>query len=107
MEVYRGYGALTSFAAAVFQFLSRRPNTRETEHRLNRTIKEATAQRYHYHSHDQRRLLLADVLAAWNYALRCKTLDDLTPYDYTCKIWASEPVRFNLNPIRQISGLDI
>lgn len=31
----------------------------------------------------------------------------LTPYDYICKIWASKPDRFIVNPIHQMSGLNI
>lgn len=30
----------------------------------------------------------------------------LTPYDYICKIWASKPDRFIVNPIHQMSGLN-
>ena len=28
------------------------------------------------------------------------------PYEYICKIWTSEPDRFNLNPIPRVPGLD-
>ncbi|QFG34957.1 hypothetical protein ESD82_01780 [Paracoccus pantotrophus] len=28
------------------------------------------------------------------------------PYEYTCKIWISEPHRFILNPIHQMPGLN-
>src|SRR6056297_3663890 len=30
----------------------------------------------------------------------------LTPYEYICKIWTSEPDRFILNPIHQMPGLN-
>ena len=46
---------------------------------MNRTIKDATVKRYHYDSHDQLRLLLADFIAAYNFRRRLKTLKGLTP----------------------------
>ncbi|MGY4627269.1 hypothetical protein ACVWY3_005025 [Bradyrhizobium sp. USDA 4486] len=36
--------------------------------RMNRTIKEATVQRYHYDRHDQLEAHLADFIDAYNYA---------------------------------------
>ena len=74
--------------------------------RMNRTIKDATVKRYHYDSHDQLRTHLADFMAAYNYARRLKTLGGLTPYEYICKIWTSEPDRFILDPIHQMPGLN-
>ena len=73
---------------------------------MNRTIKEATVKRFHYENHDQLRTHLADFMAAYNFARRLKTLSGLTPYEYICKIWTSEPDRFILNPIHQMPGLN-
>jgi len=81
------------------------PWTNGQVERMNRTIKDATVKRYHYDSHDQLRSHLADFLAAYNFARRLKTLQGLTPYEYVCKIWTSEPDRFILNPIHQMPGL--
>lgn len=74
--------------------------------RMTRTIKDATVKRDHYESHEQLRCHLADFLDAYNYARRLKTLSGLTPYEYICKIWTSEPERFILNPIHQMPGLN-
>ena len=82
------------------------PWTNGQVERMNRTIKEATVKRYHYDNHDQLRTHLADLMAAYNFARRLKTLSGLTPYEYICKIWTSEPERFNLNPIHQMPGLN-
>ncbi len=41
-------------------------------------------------------------MAACNFARRLKTLSGLTPDEYICKIWTSEPDRSILNPIHQI-----
>jgi len=80
------------------------PWTNGQVERMNRTIKDATVKRYHYDSHDQLRSHLDDFLDAYNYARRLKTLSALTPYEYICKIWTSEPDRFILNPIHQMPG---
>lgn len=42
--------------------------------RMNRTIKEATVQRYHYDTHEQLRRHLADFVTAYNFARRLKNL---------------------------------
>ena len=73
---------------------------------MNRTINDATVKRFHCDSHDQLRTHLADFLVAHNFARRLKTLNSLTPHAYICKIWASEPERFILNPTHQMPGLN-
>ena len=75
------------------------PWTNGQVERMNRTIKDATVKRFHYDSHDQLRSHLQDFLNAYNFARRLKTLAGLTPYEFICKIWTSEPQRFTLNPI--------
>jgi transposase InsO family protein len=72
----------------------------------NRTIKDATVKRFHHDSHDQLRGHLADFMAAYNFARRLKTLSGLTPYEYICKIWTSEPDGFIADPIHQMPGLN-
>lgn len=82
------------------------PWTNGQVERMNRTIKEATVQRYHYDSHHQLRRHLDDFLAAYNFGRRLKTLKGLTPYEFICKCWTSQPERFTLNPIHQMPGLN-
>ena len=82
------------------------PWTNGQVERMIRTIKDATVKRFHYDSHDQLRAHLTDFMAAYNFARRLKTLSGLTPYEYICKIWTSEPDRFILNPIHQMPGLN-
>ena len=60
--------------------------------------------RCHYDIHDTLCSHLSDFLSACNFARRLKTLSGLTPYEYSCIIWASEPMRFILNPIHQRPG---
>lgn len=61
---------------------------------MNRTIKEATVKRYHYDSHAQLNTHMHNFIDAYNYGRRLKTLRGLTPYEYVCKCWTSEPQRF-------------
>jgi transposase InsO family protein len=82
------------------------PWTNGQVERMNRTIKQATVQRYHYSSHAQLRRHLDDFIAAYNFGRRLKTLKGLTPYEFTCKKWTIEPQRFKLDPIHQMPGLN-
>jgi hypothetical protein len=56
--------------------------------------------------HNQLHTHLADFIAAYNFARRLKAIGGLTPYEYICTIWTSEPDRFILNPIHQMPGLN-
>lgn len=82
------------------------PWTNGQVERMNRTIKEATVKRFHYDDHQQLKTHLADFVLAYNFGRRLKTLRGLTPYEFICKCWTSEPERFRLNPIHQMPGLN-
>jgi len=82
------------------------PWTNGQVERMNRTIKEATVKRFHYDDHQQFETHLCDFVSAYTFARRLKTLKGLTPYEFICKQWTSEPERFKLNPIHQMPGLN-
>jgi transposase InsO family protein len=82
------------------------PWTNGQVERMNRTIKEATVQRYHYDSHRQLERHLNNFVNAYNFGRRLKTLKGLTPYEFICKSWTSQPERFTLNPLQQMPGLN-
>jgi transposase InsO family protein len=82
------------------------PWTNGQVERMNRTIKEATVKRYHYDRHEQLESHLDDFIKAYNYGRRLKTLKGLTPYEYICKVWTSDPKRFKLNPLQKMPGLN-
>ncbi len=82
------------------------PWTNGQVERMNRTIKEATVKRFHYDDHHQFETHLTDFVAAYNFGRRLKTLRGLTPYEFICKCWTSEPERFILDPIHQMPGLN-
>ena len=82
------------------------PWTNGQVERMNRTIKEATVQRYHYDSHEQLERHLDDFVSTYNFGRRLKTLKGLTPYEFICQCWTVEPERFTLNPLHQMPGLN-
>jgi transposase InsO family protein len=82
------------------------PWTNGQVERMNRTIKDATVKRYFYETHDQLRDHLRDFVDAYNFARRLKTLKGLTPYEFVCKAWTSQPKRFKFNPLHQRPGLN-
>lgn len=71
-----------------------------------RIIKDATVKRVHYDDYDQFRTHLADLMAAYKFARRFKTLGGLAPYGYICTIWTSELDRLVLDPIHRIGELN-
>jgi transposase InsO family protein len=81
------------------------PWTNGQVERMNRTLKEATVNRYYYDTAEQLGAHLATFLMAYNFAKRLKTLQGLTPHEYICKIWTDSPERFRLNPLHHTSGL--
>ena len=82
--------------------LSRR---RGINKRMNRTITDATVKRYD--DHDRLRRHMADFIDANNFGRRLKTLRGLTPYEFICKIWTTEPKRFTIDPVHPMPGLNI
>lgn len=73
---------------------------------MNRTIKEATVKRYHYDSHDQLRRHLSDFVDAYDFGRRLKSLKGLTPYEFVCRCWTTEPKRFKLDQLQKMPGLN-
>ena len=69
------------------------PWTNGQVERMNRTIKDATVKRDFYETHDQLRAHLQNFVDAYNFARKLKTLKGLTPYEFVCKAWTSEPQR--------------
>ncbi|WP_244171127.1 IS481 family transposase, partial [Xanthomonas populi] len=82
------------------------PWTNGQVERMNRTIKEATVKRFHYDDHAQLQKHLANFIDAYNFARRLKALKGLTPYEFICKQWTSEPERFKVDPIDLMPGLN-
>jgi Integrase core domain len=75
--------------------------------RMNRTLKEATVQKYYYQTHTYLKEHLHAFLMAYNFAKRLKTLRGLTPYEYVSQCWHKEPERFAINLHHHTLGLNI
>ncbi|MEI4473709.1 hypothetical protein V8J39_20635 [Frigidibacter sp. MR17.24] len=82
------------------------PWSEEDQKTIRGIVSPLNVKRFHYESHEQLRPHLGDHMAAYNDARRLKTLNGLTPDEYICKIWTSEPDRFIVNPIHQMPGLN-
>ena len=80
------------------------PWTNGQVERMNRIIKEDNVKRYHYDSHDELRAHLSLFIDAYNHARRLKTLRGLTPYEFICERWMTEPDRFRVDPSHHIPG---
>ena len=74
--------------------------------RMNRTIKDATVKRYHYDDSRAAAPPPRRLRRRLQLRRRLKTLKGLTPYEFICKIWQTDPQRFTLNPLHQMPGLN-
>ncbi len=75
--------------------------------RIRRLEGGDTVKRVYYESHAQLRRHLVDFVAAYNFGRRLKTLKGLTPHEFICKQWTSQPQRFTFNPLQQMPGPNI
>jgi transposase InsO family protein len=82
------------------------PWTKGQVERMHRTLKEATVTRDDDDKQPQLKAHLSNVLKAYNYAKRLKTLQGLTPDEYLSKGWQKEPERFTVNPCHHTLGLN-
>ena len=108
-ELFRAHAFEYACAKAGIGHRTTRPKhpwTNGQVERMNRTIKDATVKRFHYDDHEQLRHHLTDFISAYNFGRRLKTLKGLTPYKFICKRWATEPERFDLDPLHQMPGLN-
>ena len=82
-----------------------RPWTNGPVERMSRLLKDATVHRYHYHTHQQLQAHSATFILAYNLAKRLKTLGGLTPYEYTCQQWQTQPQPLLQDPFHHALGL--
>ena len=80
------------------------PWTNGQVERMNRTLKEATVQRYPYGSHEELRAHLSAFLLAYNHAKRLKALREPMPHEFVYWEWQREPSRFVRDPVQETLG---
>lgn len=81
------------------------PWTNGQVERMNRTIKEATVNRYYYQTHEELQTHLDVFITAYNFAKRLKAIHGLTPYEFIVKLWSENPRVFHQNPAQLNLGL--
>jgi len=82
------------------------PWTNGQVERMNRTLKEATVNNFHYASHDELKLHLHSYLMAYNFAKRLKAIKGSTPWQFVLNQWKCHPEYFILNPNHFLLGLN-
>ena len=86
------------------QTLAYHPWTNGQVERINRTIKEATVNKYYYYNHEKLQNHLNMFLNAYNYAKPLKTLNGLTPYEKVLLYLNNEKGESMINPIHKTMG---
>ena len=83
------------------------PWTNSQVERMNRTIKEATVQRFHYQTTQKLNEHLQICLLAYNHAKPLKTLRGLTtpPHEFICAQWQKNPTICTRDPTQLTLGL--
>lgn len=82
------------------------PWTNGQVERMNRTLKEATVNSFHYASHDELKQHLHAYLMAYNFAKRLKAIKGKTPWQFILNQWTIHPEYFILNPNHFLVGLN-
>ena len=83
------------------------PWTNGQVERMNRTLKEATVNNFHYASHHELKQHLHAYLMAYNFAKRLKAIKGNTPWQFILNQWTTYPEYFILNPNHSLTGLNI
>ena len=82
------------------------PWTNGQVERMNRTLKEATVNSFHYASHDELKQHLHAYLMAYNFAKRLKAIKGKTPWQFILNQWTIHPEYFILDPNQFLVGLN-
>ena len=82
------------------------PWTNGQVERMNRTLKEATVNNFHYASHHELKQHLHAYLMAYNFAKRLKAIKGNTPWQFILNQWTTYPEYFILNPNHSLTGLN-
>ena len=82
------------------------PWTNGQVERMNRTLKEATVNTFHYASHDELKQHLHAYLMAYNFAKRLKAVKGNTPWQFILNQWTTNPEYFIINPNHFLLGLN-
>jgi transposase InsO family protein len=82
------------------------PWTNGQVERMNRTLKDATVNNFHYASHTALKQHLHSYLMAYNFAKRLKAIKGKTPWQFILNQWTIHPEYSILNPNHLLPGLN-
>ena len=82
------------------------PWTNGQVERMNRTLKDATVNKFYYASHDQLKQHLHAFLMVYNFAKRLKAIKGYTPWQFILNHWTINPKYFIINPNHFLLGLN-
>jgi transposase InsO family protein len=80
------------------------PWTNGQAERMNRTIKDATVNVFHYSSLESLKAHVLAFVCAYNFAKHLKALRWRTPFEAICDAWTKDPSRFKIDPHHRIPG---
>lgn len=83
------------------------PWTNGQVERMNRTLKDATVNKFYYASHDQLKRHLHAFLMVYNFAKRLKAIKGYTPWQFIFNHWTIRPLYFIIHPNHFLLGLNI
>nr|WP_162531127.1 integrase core domain-containing protein [Holospora elegans] len=75
--------------------------------RMNRTLKEATVNSFHYASHDELKQHVRAYLMAYNFAKRLKGIKGKIPWQFILNQWTIHLEYFIPNPNHFLLGLNM
>jgi hypothetical protein len=81
------------------------PWTNGQVERMNRTIKNAAAEVYHYDDWESLKAQVWAFVTTYNFAKRLKALRWRTPYQAICETWTKDRSIFKIDPCNLIPGL--
>ncbi|MFL9828632.1 IS481 family transposase [Rhodoplanes sp. SY1] len=80
------------------------PWTNGQAERMNRTIKDATVNVFHYSDLDSLKAHVLAFVKAYNFAKHLKAIRWKTPFEAICEAWTKDPSRFKIDPRHLIPG---
>src|SRR5918997_872292 len=80
------------------------PWTNGQAERMNRTVKEATIEAFHYPDLEALKAQVLSFVAADNFAEHLKRLRWRTPFQAVCDAWTRDPAPFRIDPRHLIPG---
>jgi len=76
------------------------PWTNGQGERMNRTVKDATVNAFHYQDRENLKAHVIAFVSAYNFAKHLKALKWQTPFQSICAAWTHDPTVFKIDPMK-------